>query len=208
MRVRTEAKREAIVEAAAQVFLEFGFDGASMAQIATRVGGSKGTLYGYFSSKEELFVEVMHGMAKRYLEPIFEALQKDHDDLRHALQQFGERTLAVLCLEASIQARRAIIAQSGRSDIGLRFYERGPKKGVREVATFLARQVEEGKLRPCDPEVAACHLMALLDSETVMPCLLGVTQKPTPAHVRAAVTRALDTFLAGYALRPDSVMRT
>jgi AcrR family transcriptional regulator len=206
MRVKTEAKRESIVEAAAQVFLEFGFDGASMTQIATRVGGSKGTLYGYFSSKEELFVEVMHGMAKRFLEPIFEALQKDHDDLRHALQQFGERTLAVLCLEASIQARRAIIAQSGRSDIGLRFYERGPKKGMREVASFLTRRIEVGQLRPCDPEVAACHLMALLDSETVTPCLLGVNRKPSTAHIRAAVSRALDTFLAGYALGPHSVV--
>lgn len=206
MRVRTEAKREAIVEAAAQVFLELGFDGASMAQIAARVGGSKGTLYGYFSSKEELFVEVIHTMAKLYLEPIFEALQKNHDDLRDALQQFGERTLAVLCLETSIQARRAIIAQSGRSDIGMRFYERGPKKGARQVAVFLAHQIEAGKLRPCDPDVAACHLMALLDSETVVPCLLGVHPQPTPAHLQAAVSRALDTFLAGYALRPDSVI--
>lgn len=47
MRVRTEAKRDAIVEAASEVFLESGFEGASMAQIATLVGGSKATLYGY-----------------------------------------------------------------------------------------------------------------------------------------------------------------
>lgn len=204
MRVRTEAKRNAIVEAASEVFLESGYEGASMAQIATRVGGSKATLYGYFSTKEELFVEVMQGVAKRYFEPIFAALEKEHDNLRQALQQFGERTLAVICLETSIQARRAIIAESGRSDIGLRFYERGPKKGVAELAALLARKIEEGELRPCDPEVAALHLMALLDSETVTPCLLGVKQRPTPAFVRQAVARALDTFLLGYAPRPHS----
>lgn len=203
MRVRTEAKRDAIIEAASEVFLESGFEGASMAEIATRVGGSKATLYGYFRTKEELFVEVMHGVAKRYFEPIFAALQKDHDDLRKALQQFGERTLAVICLETSIQARRAIIAESGRSDIGLRFYERGPKKGVAELAAFLGRRIEEGELRPCDPQVAAQHLMALLDSETVTPCLLGVKKKPSAAFVRQAVARALDTFLLGYAPRPD-----
>lgn len=205
MRVRTEAKRDAIVEAASQVFLESGFEGASMAQIATRVGGSKGTLYGYFSTKEELFVEVMHGQAKRIFEPIFQALQKNPEDLRKALQQFGERTLAMLCLESSIQARRAIIAESGRSDIGLRFYERGPKKGTHELAAYLARQVDEGKLRPCDPVVAAHHLMALLDSETVMPYLLGVKKKPTAAYVRQAVARALDTFLTGYAPVPGAL---
>lgn len=204
MRVRTEAKRDAIVAAASEVFLESGFEGASMAQIATRVGGSKATLYGYFSTKEELFVEVMQGVAKRYFEPIFAALQKDHTDLRQALQQFGERTLAVICLETSIQARRAIIAESGRSDIGLRFYERGPKKGVVELAAFLARKVEAGELRACDPEVAAQHLMALLDSETVTPCLLGVKKKPTAPFVRQAVERALETFLWGYAPRPGN----
>ena len=58
MRVRTESKREAILEAASHVFLESGFEGASMAEIAARVGGSKATLYGYFGSKEDLFVEV------------------------------------------------------------------------------------------------------------------------------------------------------
>ncbi len=204
MRVRTEAKRDAIVEAASEVFLESGFEGASMAEIATRVGGSKATLYGYFRTKEELFVEAMQGEAKRYFEPIFAALQKDHDDLRQALQQFGERTLAVICLETSIQARRAIIAESGRSDIGLRFYERGPKKGVAELAAFLARKIEEGELRPCDPQVAAHHLMALLDSETVTPCLLGVKKKPSATFVRQAVARALDSFLLGYAPRPDT----
>src|SRR5476651_2737174 len=203
MRVRTKAKRDAIVEAASEVFLELGFEGASMAQIATRVGGSKATLYGYFSSKEELFVEVMQGMAKRYFEPIFAALQKDHDDLRQALQQFGERTLAVICLETSIQARRAIIAQSGRSDIGLRFYEGGPKKGIAELADFLARRIERGELRSCNPHVAAHHLMALLDSETVTPLLLGVKKKPTAMFVRRAVARALDTFLQGHAPRTE-----
>lgn len=203
MRVRTEAKRDAIVEAASEVFLELGFEGASMAQIATRVGGSKATLYGYFSSKEELFVEVMQGVAKLYFEPIFAALQKDHDDLRQALQQFGERTLAVICLDTSIQARRAIIAQSGRSDIGLRFYEGGAKKGITELADFLARRIERGELRSCNPQVAAHHLMALLDSETITPLLLGVKKKLTAMFVRRAVARALDTFFQGHAPRPE-----
>lgn len=202
MRVRTEAKRDAIIEAASEVFLESGFEGASMAQIATLVGGSKATLYGYFSSKEELFVEVTLGAAKRYLEPIFVALQNDYDDLRQALQQFGERTMAVICLETSIQAQRAIIAESGRSDIGLRFHEGGPKKGAAELAAFLQRSIERGELRSCDPEVAAHHLMALLESETVRPFLLGVNKQPTAVFVSQAVARALDTFLLGYAPRP------
>lgn len=201
MRVKTEAKRDAIVEAASQVFLELGFEGASMAEIATRVGGSKATLYGYFSSKEELFTEVMHGAAKRHFERIFTALGSDSDDLSKALQRFGERMLAVICLEPAVQARRAIIGESGRSDVGVRFFERGPKRGLAELGQFLALQMEKGKLRRSDPLVAAHHLMALLESETITPRLFAIEKTLSKTYLRQAVGRALETFLAGYAPR-------
>jgi AcrR family transcriptional regulator len=198
MRVRTEAKRDAILEAASQVFLESGFEGASMAEIATRVGGSKATLYGYFPSKEDLFIEVMHSAARHHFDRIFAALESDSENLPLALQHFGERMLAVLCQEPAVQARRAIIAESGRSDIGLRFYEGGPKKGAAELGRFLALQMDKGKLRRSDPLVAAHHLMALLDSETITPRLFGIEKKLSKAQIREAVGRALETFLAGY----------
>ena len=97
-----------------------------------------------------------------------------------------------------LRLRRAIIAESGRSDIGRRFYEGGPKKGTIELGRFLALQMEKGKLRQSDPIVAAHHLMALLDSETITPRLFGIEKKLSKAHIREAVARALDTFLAGY----------
>ena len=50
-----DSRREAILDAAEAVFLEVGFSAASMSMIAARVGGSKGTLYNYFKSKDELF---------------------------------------------------------------------------------------------------------------------------------------------------------
>ncbi len=198
MRVKTEAKREAIIEAAAQAFQELGFEGASMTDIAARVGGSKATLYGYFSSKEELFVEVTHEAARHHFEPIFAALEQEHDDVRKALQRLSERTLTVLCGEQAIRARRAIIAESGRSDIGLRFFQNGPQKGLDELAAFLGKQMARGKVRQCDPLVAARHLTALLDSETVTPVLFGLEKKLSQTALRQAVSRALDAFMRAY----------
>lgn len=204
MRVRTEAKREAIVKAAAEVFRESGFEGASMAEIAARVGGSKATLYGYFGSKEDLFIEVTHGLARSHFEPIFAALEKDNDDLQQALQRFGERTLAVLCLEAPIQARRTIIAESGRSDIGKRFFESGPKRGLVELSNFLGSQMAKGKLRPTDPLVAARHLTALLDSETITPRVFGIEAQLSRKFIKEATARALQTFFAGFGPPADT----
>jgi len=199
MRVKTEAKRDAIVKAASEVFLASGFEGASMAEIAARVGGSKATLYGYFSSKEELFVEVTLGAARKHIEPIFASLAGEHDDMEQTLRRFGEKTLVWLCMNSSIQARRAIIAESGRSGIGLRFFEGGPKKGQEELARFLELQMDKGRLRRAPPLVAARHLTALLESETVTPLLYGIEKKQSRAQVRQAVDRAVEAFLAGYA---------
>ena len=59
MRVKTEERRQAILEKALDVFRELGFDRASMSEISKRIGGSKATLYSYFQSKEELFTAAM-----------------------------------------------------------------------------------------------------------------------------------------------------
>ncbi|MBV8107083.1 MAG: helix-turn-helix transcriptional regulator, partial [Hyphomicrobiales bacterium] len=53
------AKRRQIMDGARTVFLSAGFDGASMNDIARAAGVSKGTLYAYFTSKEELFEAII-----------------------------------------------------------------------------------------------------------------------------------------------------
>jgi AcrR family transcriptional regulator len=199
MRVRTEAKREAIIEAAAEVFLEAGFEGASMSQIAARVGGSKRTLYGYFPSKEELFVAVAHSVAERFFQPVLTALTETTEDLPAALKRFGEDTLKFLCSEQSVQVWQTIIGVAGRSDVGVLFIETGPKKGMQHLADFLQQQMEMGRLRQADPIVAARHLAGLLQSETLMPRLFGLIKPPSEEYLRDATQRALQTFFAGYA---------
>ncbi|CAI1972516.1 Uncharacterized HTH-type transcriptional regulator yvdT [Serratia ficaria] len=67
MKVRTNARRDAIVEEAALLFQEMGYERASMNELAKRVGGSKATLYGYFSSKEELFTAVVRQHVTQHL---------------------------------------------------------------------------------------------------------------------------------------------
>ncbi|CAN7780120.1 TetR/AcrR family transcriptional regulator [Variovorax sp. LjRoot84] len=199
MRVKTEAKRDAIVRAASEVFREMGFEGASMSEIAARAGGSKATLYGYFSSKEALFVAVILGAAETHFDPIFAALGKDSDDLERVLQRYGEKIMVVVSSQEIIEAMRAVIAESGRSDIGRQFFEGGPKKGLLELAGFLEQQMQKGRLRKADPQVAARHLTALLDSEVTMPLLLGIEGPPSRKDLREATRRAVQVFLGGYA---------
>jgi AcrR family transcriptional regulator len=200
MRVKTEAKREAILAAACEIFREAGFDGASMGDIAARIGASKATLYGYFSSKEDLFVAAMHDEAVKEFDPILSALNKEVSDLQQALQLCGEKVLEFLCSANRIQTLRAVIAQSGRTDIGKRFYASGPQIGMEKIAQFLDRQMNLGRLKRSDPLRAAIQLKALLDCETVAPLLLGIEEKLSKPQIKAAVERAVKTFLAAYSV--------
>ncbi len=47
MRKKSEERRQAMIDIAGEVFNEIGFEGASMAEISARIGGSKATLYNY-----------------------------------------------------------------------------------------------------------------------------------------------------------------
>ena len=158
MRVRTEAKREAILEIAAKAFIEMGYERASMAEISARVGGSKATLYGYFESKEQLFVEVAKAVGERHLADAFAELTKTAIDLPAALQRFGEKMVGFLSQPDVLATQRMVIAEAGHSDIGRRFHEAGPMRGIEAMTAYLQAAVDGGWLRAADAHVAALHL--------------------------------------------------
>ena len=60
------AKRRQILDGARQVFLDLGFDGASMGEIARVAGVSKGTLYVYFADKHHLFEAIVEQETLEY----------------------------------------------------------------------------------------------------------------------------------------------
>lgn len=166
MKVRTEARREAIIDAAASVFLEMGYERASMNEVTKRMGGSKATIYSYFPSKEELFIAVVNRVATAHLaEAVSElaiSVDKDTDaelDLRTLFTRFGERMLMVLINdESALAVYRMVVAESGHSDIGTMFYDSGPREFLQTVTTLMNAAMQRGQLRTTDPHIAALQL--------------------------------------------------
>lgn len=198
MRVRTELRKKHILEVAARVFLEHGFERTSMSTIAEKLGGSKATLYGYFPSKEELFVEITTAAGRETANSAFAELNQDVD-FSAALRRFGEKMLAFLLQPATLAAHRMVLANVGQSGIARCFYEHGPKLGMDLLADNLKQAMARGQLRSVDPVVAAAHLAALLESELVKRHLFGIeTKTPSPQRIRKTVERAVDVFMAAY----------
>ncbi|GAB3257862.1 TetR/AcrR family transcriptional regulator [Chitinimonas naiadis] len=200
MRTKSEARRKAIIDTATQLFHEVGFENASMAEISQRVGGSKATLYNYFSSKEELFVATVMAVAEEGMMEAFTILKQD-EALPEVLNRFGQHYLKVVFSPPLVATRRMVIASSVRSDVGRLLYEHGPKRGWTMVAEFLQKLMDKGQLRPADSFVSAWHLRALLESELHDVLLLCVVLDVTPAQIKETTQRAVDAFLRAY--RPD-----
>ena len=206
MRVKTDAKRKAILEAAGAVFRDKGLAGAGMTDIAARVGGSKATLYRYFSSKDELFLAVMLGDVLDHAQAVFDALTPS-GDLRRTLERFGARLLKLTLSGEALAARRMSIAEGSRSGIGQRLYERGPRLVWAKMADFLEGEAKAGRLRAEDPWRAAMHLRGLLEADLINRALIGAEVDSRPASLRRYAAEAVEVFLRAYAQPPPASAR-
>jgi AcrR family transcriptional regulator len=200
MKVRTDAKRDEIVEVARVAFLELGYERTSMAEIATRVGGSKATLYGYFASKEALFLATIERLAEQYISPALEQLEASGDeDVRTALRRFSEQFLAFICTPESVATYRMVISQAAHSDIGQAFFEAGPNEIEAALARYLSGAMSRGQLRKADAAIAATHFLALLThGEMWRHYFMHELPVLTRTQIKRIVERALDAFLSGY----------
>lgn len=199
MKSKTEAKRREILQAAAEVFREVGYERATMSDIRARIGGSKATLYNYFPSKENLLLEVMHHTREEELQAVVVALDPDAEDVRKELLRFGQEFLAVLYSPETISVRRLSIAESRHSKIGRVSFERAVHPAEKKVAEFLRAAMKRGELRAADPKIAAMHFLSLLESEFLQRMLLGVLETVKREALASAARRAVQVFLSGYA---------
>jgi len=198
MRTRTETRRQAILQAAAQVFQEMGYERASMGDISSHVGFSKATLYSYFASKDELFYEVMTQSAEAEFQLTLEALDTAVEDIEPALRRYGERLLALLYSPQVLAVRRLVIAEAGRSDLGRRCYELGPARSQAVISRFLEDAMAEGKLRQADARLAGLHLHGLLEAEWLDRFLFQTVESLSRKQVVETVERAVAVFMAAY----------
>jgi AcrR family transcriptional regulator len=203
---RSDAKRRAIIDVARDVFLSGGYAAASMSEIAARVGGSKGTLYNYFRSKEELFVAVMNDACEdilAFMDGIPAAASAGHS-VREDLIELGVGFLARLTRDDQVLAmHRLVVAETGRfPELGRLFYDNGPARGAQRFAEYFQRVIAAGRLPPNDPREVGQRLKDLVLSDIYMRRLWGVLDLG-PVELRAHVTESVEVFLAAFA--PDAV---
>jgi AcrR family transcriptional regulator len=201
-RLDRDARREIILDVAQDVFLEEGFANASMSTIAARLGGSKGTLYNYFKSKDDLFTAYVE---RRCLWQQDEVLAlKPGETPEQALRRIARSFLAHVINETTLRTFRLIVAEAERTpEIGRVFYDAGPRRGGERLAEFLASLEDAGVLNlEGDSQAAAQHFLGLVQSPTFKGRLCNAIPELTSGQVDDEVTRGVGAFLRAYGARP------
>jgi AcrR family transcriptional regulator len=194
------SKRRQILDGARKLFLDLGFDGASMGEIARAAGVSKGTLYVYFADKNRLFEAIVE---QEVLEQGKAAFNFDPErDVTTTLMDFGQAYIQLLCRPGGGSATRTVMAIAERMpEVGRRFYENVVALTIRRLAAYLDAHVTAGDLEIEDCELAATQFMQICQATLFQPFIFQAAPAPSAERIAHVVESGTRMFLAAYQVK-------
>jgi len=191
------SKRRQILAGASKVFMDLGFDGASMGEIARAAGVSKGTLYVYFADKCGLFEAIVE---QETLEQGRLSFNFDPGrDVPTTLRDFGQSYIQLICRPGGGSAIRTVMAIAERMpDVGRRFYEHVLEKNISRLAFYLKAHVEARDLACDDCQLAASQFMQMCQASLFLPFIFQAAPPPSAERIAEVVESATRMFLAAY----------
>lgn len=193
---RTPEKRQAILDAAAEVFRESGYERASMSDIGLRTGFSKTTLYAYFGAKEALLAALAEEATEAGVVSLHESLAAPGADLAATLGRFAGRYLAFALSRQVCTLRRVLVSTAGRAGLDPRWRDLGAARIDAALAGYLRIKMDAGLLRSGDALAAARQFKAMLEAPWFNQMLFDSADAPAPANEDAQL--AIDAFLRAW----------
>ena len=199
-RPKDAGKGAAILETAKRLFLNQGFEGVSMDQIAAEAGVSKLTVYSHFGDKETLFAAAAKAYCEQQL-PDSLFVPRPEVPVRERLLEIANAFFAMIVSPEGVAGHRMLCTpQMAETPVPRMFWEAGPQRVQDCFADLLRARVAAGQLDIDDIPRAAGQFFALLKGEPHMQLVFGcgpLGDEEADAHVRASV----DMFLRAYAPR-------
>ena len=191
-------KRGVILAAARNVFDRAGYDGASMNDIAAEAAVSKPTLYVYFDSKERLFDALIDDMSASVPEQVLD-LDPSDPDVTGVLTRCGIALMTKITQPDRINMLRVVLGAAGKfPEIGHKFFAAGPGRAIATFKAYLQAVDAKGWLAVPDPDLAAYHLLELIQAVHLRRLLFSVAERPSEAEIDRTVKAGVRAFLAAY----------
>ena len=190
--------RQRILQAAARVFSEKGYARATTRALAAAAGVNEVTLFRHFGNKQNLFAAVMEQFGGPAVTTTLEAqLTGDcSQDLRtvgiqllNLLLERGDALRLMLCEASHFPEVQAVMVQN-------------PRQIRRMLASYITRQIEQGRLRPLHPEATAQAFSGMLFAYAIARGMLDDSIEPE-LSTEELVAQFVDIFMNGAVIRDE-----
>ncbi|MDS9469508.1 TetR/AcrR family transcriptional regulator [Paracoccus sp. MBLB3053] len=189
-------KRQQILDGARRMFLQKGFEGASMQDVARAAEVSKGTLYVYFDSKEAMFQALVLEECDRMQEAM-RRIATGTGSVEQELHAIGRQMLLTLLQPEVLAAMRMMIGAAEKfPDLARQIYASGPARSIRTLSEYLELRCLRGDLRIDDCHAASAEFLDLVVAGLQRRALLMMpllSDEDIELHVASRVSR----FLSG-----------
>jgi AcrR family transcriptional regulator len=195
------SKRRQILDGARKVFMDLGFDGASMNEIARAAGVSKGTLYVYFADKSRLFEAIVEDEALEKGKIAYNLDRKR--DVEATLREFGRVYIGGMCRPGGGSSIRTVMAIAERMpEVGRQFYENVLARTINGLADYLQAHVGPDDLAIDDCGLAAAQFIQMCQATLFLPFVFQAEPAPSAERIARVVDSATRIFLQNYRAKP------
>jgi TetR/AcrR family transcriptional repressor of mexJK operon len=194
---RTPEKRQAILDAAVDLFGEGGYERASMSDIGLRTGFSKTTVYGYFASREALLEALAEEATEAGVADVQAALAPGKG-LVATLEDFADAYLRFALSPRVCTLRRVLVATAGRLELHARWRDLGAARINVALAAWLRAGLGAQVLPGLEAHAAARQLKALLEAPWTERMLFDHGAAPGPGQLEQELQFALAAFLRAW----------
>jgi len=198
-------KRSVALDAALTVFSNSGYAVATMDAIAAEAGLTKPTLYQYFSSKDELFREMMLAPRTQMLMAFDHSADKCYVE---QLLEFSWTYAKTVMRPEFLSLARLVIGDAQRNpDLGRNYQASGPDKVLTGLAEFMTNQSSLGRLNIEDAELAAEDFWGLILSAPRNRALHVPDAVISTKQLSRYINNGIRVFLKAYSASPKADLK-
>ncbi|MBY0508983.1 MAG: TetR/AcrR family transcriptional regulator [Rhodospirillaceae bacterium] len=195
---RQTQRLAAILAAAEEVFLEKGFEGGSLDDVARQANASKATIYAHFGNKLGLFRALLEHRIGQIRAPLH-AGEAKHEPVRDVLTEFGRGFLHTLLSPVPLKFYRLMVSQgSNFPDLAKLWFAEGPRTNISMLAAFLKHRAELGEMDIAAPDTVAELFLMSLRGALHLQAAAGLIHPPFDKAITAKVAAAVDMMMRAY----------
>ncbi|UBT80458.1 TetR/AcrR family transcriptional regulator [Pseudomonas amygdali] len=192
---------EDLTSAAAELFLERGFEAVAVDDLISRVGGSRSNVYTHFGGKEGLFEAAMLKVCAEMAEPL-ERLHIEELDPERVLPSFGSELVKIALSPRTLAVHRMLTTEGGRfPKVAQTMLQSSYLKSLGLLARWIESQQQKPHARLTDDvpaQALAEQFFSMVTNDIKLRAIVGLVQTPLPeAAIDVIVSRAVRTFLRG-----------